>query len=175
MQIYISPLCRVASVHFHLIPCSTAIFGQLHVVLCRPPCLQVPAYAERFCCLFASCPEEVQPYLFSDNMQAISRPTTCAFLISLIICFPETDFILFLLRGLQPLSPFACWYKSCLYTFCYLLRQPLGSVLSAISLQSLLYLPLKSSYLRPAKLFNLEVMLTICVINKFSFVKCFGI
>lgn len=78
MQTYISPLCRISSVHLHLIPCSTEIFGKLHVVLCRPPCLQIPAYAEHFCCLFVSCPEEVKPYLFSNTTQAISRLTTCA-------------------------------------------------------------------------------------------------
>lgn len=175
MQIYISPLCHISSVHCRLLPCSAEIFGKLQVVLCRPPCLQIPAYAERSCCLFASCPEEVQPYLFSNNTQAISRLTMCALLISLIMCFPETDFIPFLLRGLQPLNPFACWHKSCLYTFCYLPQQPFGPVLSAIPLQSLLYLPLKSSHLLPAKLFNLEIMLTVCVINKSSFVQCFGI
>lgn len=174
MQIYVSPLCRVSSVHLHLTPCATELSGKLHVVLRRPPCLQIPAYAERFCCLFASCPEEVQPYLFQHNTQAISRPTTCALLIFLVICFPATDFIPFLLRGLQPWNPFACWYKSCLSTFCYLLRQPFGSVLSAASLQSLLYLPLKSSYPLPAKLFKLEIVLAVCVINKCSFVKCFG-
>lgn len=66
--------------------------------------------------------------LFQDWLHVI-------FWFSLIIRFPETDFIPFLLRGLQPLNPFACWYKSCLYAFCYLLRQPFGSVLSAIPLQ----------------------------------------
>lgn len=39
--------------------------------------------SERFCCLFASRPEKVQPYLFSNNVRAISRLTTCDILIFL--------------------------------------------------------------------------------------------
>lgn len=52
MQIYISPLCCISGIHLDLIPCSTEISGKLHVVFCRPPCLQIPAYALRFCCLW---------------------------------------------------------------------------------------------------------------------------
>lgn len=88
-------------------PCSPEIFRRPHLGLRRPPCLQIPAYAERFCCLFASCPEEAQAHLFSNNMRAISRPATCALLIFLIICFPEMiDFIPFLIRGFAALKSF---------------------------------------------------------------------
>lgn len=59
--------------------------------------------------LLPVCTVPEEPKLFPDL-------TTCALLISLIISFPKTDSIPFLIQGLQPLDPFACWYKSCLCT-----------------------------------------------------------
>lgn len=115
------------------------------------------------------------PICFPTTHKLFQDLTPCALLISLIIPFPKTDSIPFLVRRLHPLDPFACWYKSCLHTSCCQLWQPLGSVLSATPLQALFYLPLESPYLLPAKLFNLGIVLTNCVINMFSFVKCFRI
>lgn len=164
MQIYLPPVCRLC---LHLISCSTQVSRKLHLVLCRPPHLQIPAYAKHCCCLFASCPQEAAPYPFSSNTQAIARLLPSALLLAWLICSPETDFIPFLLQGLQPLNLHASCCKVCLYTFCYLLWKHLCSGLSGLSLQSLLYLPLKSSYFLPAQLFNLKTMLTLCVIKNF--------
>lgn len=51
MQIYISPLCCISSTHLDLIPCSTEICGELHVVFCRPPVSrsQLTPYASAAC------------------------------------------------------------------------------------------------------------------------------
>lgn len=99
-----SPLCCVSGVLLHLLPCSAEISRALCssvATVCAGP------GSECFCCLFALCPEE--PCLFSNNTQAVARLHMCARLISLIIPFHKTDSISFLIQGLQPLDPFACW------------------------------------------------------------------